>query len=376
MGSRHHPQTETAGPKVFARTAQCFGDTISTPQGLGSIMDSLSMGVIVFDRQLHIVIANAQACRIIEPYGLVYKAIQTATAKSAIKDWGKIIKTVLETGKSAQYHAVEVIRSGKEILLDVECTALRDVHSGEIIGGVLILQDVTEKINMQRKLSQAERFAAIGKVAGKVAHELNNPLDGILRYINLALRSIEARQEEKTIQYLDQSKQGLMRMTNIVRELLEFSRSSYLTSVSAPAQKIVDEAVKTISPCAASVKINIIKDDPVAAGAMIDGNLFQVFCNLIKNAFDAMDSEGKLDIIIGSNDKTLSISFADTGPGFEEEIAEEIFKPFFTTKSLGNGTGLGLAICRDIVEKHKGAITAANTDTGCKFTVSLPLEKS
>lgn len=373
MGQKHHPQTECPTPQICARSAQCFGETFSTPQGLGSIIDSLPMGVIVFDKQLHVVIANSQACRMIDPFGFIHKAMQAATGETAIGSWQQVLDSVVRTGQKALLHSVEILRSGKKILVDIECTALREIKTGDVIGGIVVLQDVTEKYNMHRKLSQSERFAAIGKVAGKVAHELNNPLDGIIRYINLALRSIEARQEEKTVEYLHQSRQGLLRMTNIVKELLEFSRSNYLSSVSAPVSKMIDDAVKTIGSCAENVRINVAKKCPAAAADTIDANLFQVYCNLIKNAVDAMDSEGTLDIEIDSEQGFSIVSFSDTGPGFDEVIAEEIFKPFFTTKQLGSGTGLGLAICRDIVEKNNGSITAENIEGGCRFTVRMPL---
>ena len=373
MDEKHHPQSECPTPQICARAAQCFGDAFSTPQGLGSILDSLPMGVVVFDKQLHVVIANSQACRIIDPYGTVHKAIETATGKTAIEEWEEILGTVIRTGQKAQFGAIDIIRYGKKILVDIECTALRDIKAGQIIGGVLVLQDVTEKYTMQRKLSQAERFAAIGKVAGKVAHELNNPLDGIIRYINLALRSIEADQDNKITQYLEQSRHGLMRMAAIIRELLEYSRSSYLAAEAVSTSKVVEEAVKTIEPCAEDVRINVIKKCPRAASSMIDGKMFQVYCNILKNAVDAMQGTGNIDITIDSSDSMSVVSFLDTGPGFEKELEAEMFKPFFTTKPHGNGTGLGLAICKDIVEKFDGKIIAENTGKGSRFSVYLPL---
>ena len=106
-------------------------------------------------------------------------------------------------------------------------------------------------------------------------------------------------------------------------------------------------------------------------------NLFQVFCNLIKNALDAMNDEGRLVITIQQVEQSLDIAFRDTGSGFPPEQAATIFQPFFTTKGFGRGTGLGLAICRDIVGKLRGRITATNNpEGGSTFTVSLPVKET
>ena len=373
MGEKHHPQSDSLVKQVRADSVQCFERAFSTPQVLGSVVDSLSVGVAVFDKNLQIVFANSQACRIIDPCGSIDKAIKAAVRATEIEDWTRLIKAVVDTGQTASFDAIDMLKSGKKIVVDIECTALRDVKSARIIGGIIVLKDVTEKVEIQKKLSQAERFAAIGKLAGKVAHELNNPLDGIIRYINLAMRNIEGSQDEKTIDYLTHSRQGLMRMTNIISELLEFSRSSYLTSQPAQVIQIVNESIKTMGPIAKDVVINVIEDDTEACRKMIEGNLFQVYCNIIKNAIDAMGGVGKLSIKIDADDKYSIVSFEDVGPGFDEKLAEEIFKPFFTTKSPGSGTGLGLAICKDIVDKYGGRIVAENLKTGCKFTVYMPL---
>ena len=226
-------------------------------------------------------------------------------------------------------------------------------------------------------MASAERLAAVGKLAASVAHELNNPLDGILRYINLALRIAEADQQEKLADYLRQSRKGLQRMVQIISELLEFSRSTYSSFQEADINKIVEEAVKTLESQTQENQIEIIRSYSRDMPNIRSGNLFQVFCNLIKNAIDAMGSGGKLEVTTRCDQYNLFIEFADTGTGLSKEVRDKLFEPFYTTKAPGKGTGLGLAISRDIVERYNGQILADNRPTGGSvFTVFIPLERT
>jgi signal transduction histidine kinase len=160
----------------------------------------------------------------------------------------------------------------------------------------------------------------------------------------------------------------------IVSEMLEFSRGSSTAIERAPLDQILREAIAAMEPRAGKVRIELLCQDPQFLPLFRSDNLFQVFCNLIKNAIDAMEGDGQLTITIHRSERKLDIEFRDTGSGFPAEQAEAIFQPFFTTKGFGRGTGLGLAICRDIVDKLRGRITAANhPEGGSTFTVSLPM---
>jgi len=230
------------------------------------------------------------------------------------------------------------------------CAMLDDMNTGPR------KSTVSEKRNREKQLAETERLATLGKLASKVAHELNNPLDGILRYINLALRSIERGNLEKPKEYLTQCRQGLIRMVQIVSELLEFSRNSYTYFEPVKIEQIIEDAIRTMELGAQQRGVRILRNYSSQVPSITGGNLFQVFCNLIKNALDAMPDG----------------VFKDTGVGFAPDNAETIFEPFFTTKD--SGTGLGLAICKDIVERHNGRIVAeAAPNRGSVFTVYLPL---
>jgi two-component system NtrC family sensor kinase len=232
--------------------------------------------------------------------------------------------------------------------------------------------DISE---IRNRLADTERLAAVGKLASRVAHELNNPLDGILRYINLTIRAIENENLEKPKEYLTQCRQGLLRMIQIVKELLEFSRCTYSSQGPLPIEQIIEDAVKTMNTKAESLDVKIHRNYHPELPKIRSGNLFQVFCNLTKNALDAMPNGGEIRIsTYPANDNSIVVEFRDTGTGLPPENPEAIFEPFFTTKENGKGTGLGLAICRDIVNNFNGQIAARNApDGGSIFTVSLPV---
>lgn len=239
--------------------------------------------------------------------------------------------------------------------------------------------ETTEKANIQRVSANTERLATIGKLASKVAHELNNPMDGILRYINLTLRIIEQEKLEKPREYLIQCRKGLMRMVQIVSELLEFSRNTYaLLDEYVKIEQIIEDAIKTMDTGADASTVQILRNYSPSIPQIRSGNLFQVFCNLIKNALDTMPDGGRLRISTRlAEDNTAVVEFGDMGTGFAPENAEAIFEPFFTTKDKGKGTGLGLAICKDIIERRHGRITAENApEGGSIFTVYLPIDSN
>lgn len=237
-------------------------------------------------------------------------------------------------------------------------------------------QNVIRKVDTQSQLADIERLATIGKLTSKVAHELNNPIDGILRYINLTIRILEKENLEKPQEYLNQCRHGLMRMVQIVSELLEFSRSTYaLSEEHVKIEHIIEDAIKATHTEAKVLNTHVSRDYTAGIPRIRSGNLFQVFCNLITNALDAMPDGGELSISTHlAADNTTVVKFRDTGTGLPTENVDAVFEPFFTTKGKGKGTGLGLAICKDIIERYHGKITAENApEGGSVFTVYLPV---
>ena len=344
---------------------------------VSAIFQSLPIGVVAFDKNLKIIEHNHEAEKLIELSDYIDKSLAQGTDEKIWQGWTDQLTSVISTGQTALFDEVDYMCNGKTRRLRIICSAFKEDLKEIHLGGVMIIEDVTEEAKLEKKLANAERLAMVGRHASKVAHELNNPLDGILRYINLAIRLVEQENLEKPIEYLIQCRQGLMRMVQIVGELLEYARSTYTPTEYTKIEQLIEEAIKTMESRAETSGVTILRDYAPGLPSIRNGNLFQVFSNLTKNALDAMEDGGQLKISARlGEDNAIMIEFRDTGTGLPTDNIEAIFEPFFTTKSHRKGTGLGLAICRDIVESHNGRITAGNApDGGSLFTVYLPVNK-
>jgi signal transduction histidine kinase len=342
-----------------------------------AILQSLPIGVVAFDKNLKIVESNPEAEKLIDLDDYIDKSLAKGTDEKIWQDWTQQLTSAISKGQTALFDDVDYTFNETTRLLRIICTALKEDSVSASPGGVLIIEDITEKVTMQKRLANTERLAMVGRHASKVAHELNNPLDGILRYMNLAMRIVEQENLEKPIEYLSQCRRGLMRMVQIVGELLEYARSTYTPTEHVKIEQLIEDAIKTMESRAETSGVTILRDYAPGLPKIRSGNLFQVFCNLTRNALDAMETGGRLKISArpGENN-TIMIEFRDTGTGLPPDNIEAIFEPFFTTKGDRKGTGLGLAICQDIIESHNGRITAENApEGGSIFTVYLPLSK-
>ena len=338
-----------------------------------AILSALPIGVVAFGPDLKVINSNETARRLISMGEYLDGSLTAGTDVKIWRDWKAELTRAISTQQPCHFDNVAYSIKGKIKLLSIVCVPLKD--GGDELCGTILIEDNTEKVHIQRALANSERLAAVGKLAAKVAHELNNPMDGILRYLRLAIRIVEHEQLEKPLDYLHQCHKGLTRMVHIISELLEFSRNAYATFEHAEVETILEEAIKANEDRASSTNVAIIRDYGTSTVKIRSGNLFQVFCNLIKNAIDVMPEGGTLTISTQkSSHKALVVEFRDTGPGLAPEHIERAFEPFFTTKIGGKGTGLGLAICKDIIEKYDGKITAHNVPGGgCVFTVHLPI---
>ena len=342
-----------------------------------SISEAIQIELIAFDESLNIVDTTPTAAHLVHLDTTIDKTMTRGTDIHVWKSWKTLIESALQANTKADFGTVKYQLDKTLKLLNITCVPIRDPESERVLGGIFALYDITEKLDIEHELAHAERLMAIGKVAGKVAHELNNPLDGILRYVNLSLRTIKNNQPEKATDYLLHCRNGLQRMAQIITELLEFSRSTHLAFETSPVDALLDDALKALENSLRHIHVELKREytDPVPH--FKSDSLFQVFCNLIRNASDAMQGKGNLTITLRQTYTEWEVEFLDTGPGFDPDTVEDIFKPFYTTKPHGLGTGLGLAICKDLLAKLNSTITAANAPTGGGlFTVHLSTDNT
>lgn len=376
---------ESAG-QLTQRVEQATGDLVRANAELTelknfneNVIQSIGLGVVVFDSQLRLITMNRAAVDLLARRDRVDECIIAGSVESGYENWTAVLTGVIKEARSISFEKVSYQNpdeeGGPQRLISLIGAPLTDSDGTEVIGGILTVEDVTAKVTMEQRLAVSERLAAVGKLAAKVAHELNNPLDGILRYINLAMRVVGEDGDERAVRYLDECRKGLMRMVQIISELLEFSRSTYSAYETADINKVVEDAVKAMAVTAGRASVKVVTDYAPDMPTIRGGNLFQVFCNMIKNAADAIEGGGTLYIKTRLDDRELSVEFRDTGQGLPADHMSQIFQPFFTTKENGKGTGLGLAVCKDIVEKYNGRIEASNVEGGgARFLVRLPLE--
>jgi signal transduction histidine kinase len=232
--------------------------------------------------------------------------------------------------------------------------------------------------NAQQQLIQAAKLTSLGQLAASVAHELNNPIAGILVYTKLVKDKLSGDDidRERIRNNLEKVESAVDYCTGIIRGLLDFARQSPPHLRPVTVNRAIDTAVSLVNHQAKSKNIEIIREEtPELPLVVADFNqLIQVFVNLAVNAFQAMADGSKLTIRSSVNDDgRVMISFRDTGYGIPPENMEKLFTPFFTTKDEVKGVGLGLAISHGIIERHGGSIEVeSEVGKGSTFTIILP----
>jgi len=231
-----------------------------------------------------------------------------------------------------------------------------------------------------QKIMESERLALVGQLAANVAHELNNPLQGIVTFSHLLLEDSACK--DATTQFsLEKIVGQANRCRDIIRGLLDFSRQRKPDKTLCNVNEVLHECVSLVEHQALFHNIEVVKhfqeDLPMA---IIDASQIErVFINMIINAAEAMEGGGHLNISTRYSKRrdSIEIAFSDTGPGISEENLKRIFDPFFTTKDVGHGTGLGLAISYGIVKGHKGTIKVDSVvGQGTTFIVALPVKSN
>ena len=288
---------------------------------------------------------------------------------------GRRLKNTLDIGAKQVYEVEVVTRMGETRTVMVSVSPLQGVE-GEILGVLGIARDMTETKKLEQQIRNSEKLASIGKLAAGVAHEINNPLGGILNCLyNLRKGTLSpARQEE----YRALMEDGVRRVQKIVRQLLDFSQQHEPEYSPTDINQVVDRVLVLTNHLFAPNRIRLETAlGQVLPSLMVDRHMIeQVLMNLVLNAVQAMKNGGVLTIRTSVAEGICRVEVSDTGSGIAPAVLPRIFDPFFTTKGEGEGTGLGLSVSLGIVERHGGKILVeSEVGKGTTFILCLPLSR-
>jgi PAS domain S-box-containing protein len=284
-----------------------------------------------------------------------------------------------ESGRLRSYPIVHVRRDGKIVEGNLSAAIICDAQGNEI-AQVGIFVDLKERLEMEAKLRntqeqllQSEKLAAMGRLISQIAHELNNPLYGIMNTLELLKTEVPPQNKRRRI--LEMALSETVRLTDLLRKMLSFSKPDEEQKQLVDVNVVLDEILLLVRKQLHenSIKISTSLEENLAAVYASKNQLRQVFLNMISNARDAMPEGGTLTIKTKSNRDTIEVEVIDTGVGIREEHMNKIFDAFFTTKEGVKGIGLGLSVCYGFIKEHGGDMkVTSKRGEGTAFVITLP----
>jgi len=333
-----------------------------------NVVESMADGLISVNREKKIVTLNRKAAEFLgaKEEDLKNKEISMAfgiNIDNLLKEQGGVLR---------DWELRVSNKEGTQIPLSLSAAPLKDENEQEM-GSVLLLRDLREIRDLQERVRRSERLASLGRLAAGVAHEIRNPLSSIRGFAQFFQNRFKGQEKEQ--EYAAVMVREVDRLNRVITELLDFARPKEPHRESHNLQEILEQTLKVLEPELAGRNIGVEKKlDASLPRILADRDqLSQAFLNLMLNALESMEGEGKLRISLESEGASaLTISIADTGKGIPPEDLERVFEPFFSTKR--KGTGLGLAIVHQIVENHKGEIRVESREgEGTTFRITLPI---
>ena len=339
-----------------------------------SIIKSLSDGLLAVDLNGRVIFWNAALEGI---YGVAHEdavgktldALFDPPALERLRDDGPGTPAVCYRVPILSRHA-----AGRRRLLVNLAAAPLLTQVGETSGMIVIVEDVTERVQLEEQLRMSEKMASVGLLAAGVAHEVNTPLTGISSYTQMLLD--DADPDDPRTGVLRKIERQTFRAAKIVNGLLHLARPGRPPATTrVDVNGVVNEVLAQIEPQLAATSVKV-RRELAAAPVLVQGvefKLQQVFLNLFLNARDAMPNGGWLTVRTRAADGEAVVEVADTGAGIAPDVLPRIYDPFFTTKEMGRGTGLGLSVTYGVVREHHGVITCeSEPDRGTRFTLAFP----
>ncbi|MCK9376306.1 MAG: PAS domain-containing protein [Syntrophobacterales bacterium] len=281
----------------------------------------------------------------------------------------------LMLGKDSQMAEWNLMtKPGESLQVSWVCSPMKD-HLSKTIGMVAVGRDLTERRKFEAQLLQSQKLAALGVMAGGIAHEIRNPLAVCSSAAQFILEgNLEPQMQQECALKIHT---GIQRASLIIENLLRFARPSTTTSMGkVDLVALLHQTLSLVANQAMIQNIEIKSDlpsPPVWIRGM-EGLLPQAFLNLFLNAINAMPGGGVLTVAVDHSVEAVSVHISDTGRGIPQENLDKLFDPFYTTAPAGQGTGLGLSICYSIIKQHFGTIEVDSVAArGSSFTVSLPI---
>jgi two-component system, NtrC family, sensor kinase len=340
-----------------------------------NILESLNDGIAVVDRDDRIVRWNR---RLEELYGVRH---EEAVGRRLDQIFDSGFFTVLRSARSESPEGAAFCRvplatrhgPSRRLLVNVATTPLRDSDAA-IAGTIVIVEDISARVQLEEQLQISEKMASIGLLAAGVAHEVNTPLTGISSFTQMLLQNAEP--DDPTTKVLEKIERQTFRAAKIVNGLLNLARPAQVDSGPVDVHAVINDVLSLLEHQLKTGRIQVRKElaasAPIVQG--IEYKLQQVLLNLFLNARDAMPKGGWLTVVTRADGAGAAIEVADTGSGIPEDQLSRIYDPFFSTKEIGKGTGLGLSITYGIVQEHNGTITCDSVvGQGTRFTLTLPL---
>ncbi len=339
----------------------------------GDIFASMIQGVVSTNCDGVITSINPRGCELLDvgPQH-VGRPIMAVSRPEVPLD--KLSREVLERRRTVSDRSFTVLRNGHTQRLQADCHLLRDTD-GAVLGSVLHLRDVTERVLIEERMRRMERYMGLGSLAVGLHHEIKNPLTALSLHVQLLEERLAGQRAADVDELLGVLKTEVTRLGGVLETFRDFAAFRTLVVQPSDVMELVDKAVRLVRPQAdkQNVRIALMQPEPVLPAMSLDPVKFeQVLLNLIINALEAMPKGGELTIRVSGSDDQLRVDVADTGCGIPPEVQRRIFDPYFTTKS--DGVGIGLAWCEKIVQQHQGQIEFETGPKGTTFKVTIPIE--